>query len=71
MTDDSEVYTTIAILTGVVVFIGSWIYCINEYGFLIGVGVGWIPSIIVAGIAAALWPIFWLGVALMAVMSMG
>lgn len=39
------------------VFIGSWIYCIAHYGFLFGVGLGWLPSIIVASVAAALWPV--------------
>jgi hypothetical protein len=41
----------------VATFIGSWIYCISEYGFLLGVGLGWLPSLIVAFLAAVLWPI--------------
>ncbi|HWG59555.1 MAG TPA: hypothetical protein VN661_10970 [Candidatus Acidoferrales bacterium] len=36
-------------ITFVVLFLGFWIYCIGEYGFLIGVGAGWIPSGIAAG----------------------
>ncbi len=52
-----------AVLTGGVIFIGSWIYCVAEYGFLLGVGIGWLPSMIVAGIGAALWPILWAGIA--------
>lgn len=45
------------LITGVIFFIGSWIYCIAAYGFLLGVGLGWLPSIIVAYIAGLLWPL--------------
>ncbi|MBR0681133.1 hypothetical protein GXW74_11600 [Roseomonas eburnea] len=51
------VYAGGAGLTGFVVFFGSWVYCIAHYGFLLGVGLGWLPSLIVAVVAAALWPI--------------
>ena len=48
-------------ITALVVFIGSWIYCIANYGFLLGVGLGWLPSAIVAVIAGAVvgfgWPL--------------
>ena len=27
-------------ITALVVFVGSWIYCIANYGFLLGVGLG-------------------------------
>jgi len=50
-------------ITAFIVFIGSWIYCIAEYGFLLGVGLGWLPSIIVAVIAGALWPLIAIGIA--------
>jgi hypothetical protein len=39
------------------VFFGSWAYCVLEYGYLFGVGLGWLPSLIVATLAAFLWPI--------------
>ena len=55
MSTDST-YENGAAITAVIVFIGAWIYCIAEYGFLLGVGLGWLPSAIVAGIAAMLWP---------------
>jgi len=46
----------VAVLT----FAGSWIYCIYEYGFLFGVGLGWLPSLIVAFgvfvLSRLLWP---------------
>jgi hypothetical protein len=44
-------------ITWLLVFLCCWIYCISTYGFLLGVGLGWLPSAIVATIAAALWPI--------------
>ena len=54
---DAAIYELGAFFTGAIVFIGSWIYCIAEYGFLLGVGLGWLPSMIVAGIAGFLWPV--------------
>ncbi|CCO25531.1 protein of unknown function [Maridesulfovibrio hydrothermalis AM13 = DSM 14728] len=38
-------------------FVGTWIYCVFSYGFLVGVSLGWIPSIIFASIVAYLWPL--------------
>ena len=52
-----DVYSTGAVVTGVIVFIGCWLYCIATYGFLLGVGLGWLPSLICAGIAGSLWPL--------------
>jgi hypothetical protein len=43
-------------VTWVLIFLG-WIYCIVGYGFLLGVGLGWLPSTIVATVAAFLWPV--------------
>jgi hypothetical protein len=44
-----------------VVFLGSWIYCALTYGFILGVGLGWLPSFVCAVVAAVfmkwLWPI--------------
>lgn len=45
-------------MCGGLVFVGCWIYCIATYGFLLGVGLGWLPSIIVAYIIGFLWPLF-------------
>jgi hypothetical protein len=44
-------------ITGGITFIASWIYCIVKYGYLLGVGLGWLPSIIVAFIAGFAWPL--------------
>jgi hypothetical protein len=47
------------------VFLGSWIYCIATYGYLLGVGLGWLPSAIVGALAAALWPLIFLAIVLL------
>ena len=41
-------------VTGFVVFAGAWIYCMNEYGFLFGFGLGWLPAGILAAMAGGL-----------------
>jgi len=45
------------IISWVLIFIGCWIYCIAHYGFLWGVGLGWLPSAIVAYVVSLLWPL--------------
>jgi hypothetical protein len=50
-------------ISWVLVFLGSWVYCISEYGYLLGVGLGWLPSAIVASVAALLWPVILIAVA--------
>ncbi len=54
-------------VTTVIIFIGCWIYCIAAYGFLLGVGLGWLPSIITARIVALLWPLIALGIVILIV----
>ena len=56
-----------AIITWLVIFLGSWIYCITNYGFLVGGGLGWIPAAITATVMCLFWPfcifggvLFWL-----------
>ena len=44
-------------ITGFVSFITCWIYAIVHYGFFLGVGLGWIPSLFIAIIAGAVWPL--------------
>jgi hypothetical protein len=71
MADDAKVTTTkvaglgyIAIgyvlgaVAGVVTFVGAYIYCILTYGFLFGLGLGWLPSLILAGITG--WAVVFL-----------
>jgi hypothetical protein len=49
---------------GLITFVISWIYCIAAYGFLFGVGLGWLPSLIVAAVAYLLTMLLWGPVAL-------
>lgn len=64
----SDHYALGAVWTGFIVFVGTWIWCISEYGFLLGVGLGWLPSAIVAFLAAWLWPLIAIAVAWLAYM---
>lgn len=52
MGKDTEKYFAIGAVLGLVVgvltFIGAYIYCIATYGFLLGLGLGWLPSGILA-----------------------
>lgn len=66
MQNGTEWYSIGFGITAFITFIGSWIYCIAAYGFLLGVGLGWLPSIIVAVIAGALWPLIALAIAVIA-----
>lgn len=56
-------YQTVARIVGsvsaILVFTCSWIYCITKYGFLLGVGVGWLPSGILAAIVGFITGCFW------------
>lgn len=63
--DSGPSYSTGFVITALIPFIGSWIYCIATYGFLFGVGLGWLPSLIVAVIAGALWPLTIVAVAIL------
>ncbi len=57
MDDDLDFYRVGFIITWLITFVISWIYCVVEYGYLLGVGLGWLPSLIVATILGALWPL--------------
>lgn len=50
-------------LTWLVVFAAGWIYCISEYGFLMGVGLGWLPAGIAATFVSFFWPLILFGLA--------
>jgi hypothetical protein len=45
-------------IVGVLTFVACWIYCISEYGFLLGVGLGWLPAMICAYLAFFLTIVF-------------
>lgn len=58
-----EIYGNIgqvaAYIVGALTFIGCYLYCIAAYGFLFGLGLGWMPSLIAAFIAGNLAFLFW------------
>lgn len=54
---DDEAYAAIGNFFAFIVFVSCWIYCIANYGFLLGVGLGWLPSAICAAIARVVWPL--------------
>lgn len=49
------------IVASLVIFFGGWIWCTLTYGFLLGFGLGWLPSLIAASIVGAIlrygWPL--------------
>ena len=54
-----EVGEIVGWFAGVLSFISSWIYCISAYGFLLGLGLGWLPSVFVAMISFAVLFLLW------------
>jgi hypothetical protein len=46
-------------IAGFLTFVGGWLYCVSEYGFLLGGSLGWIPSAIAAGIVGAAVTFLW------------
>ena len=44
-------------LLGILTFFGCWIYAVATYGWFLGLSLGWIPSIIIAGIVMLLSPL--------------
>jgi hypothetical protein len=57
MQTQSDVYSARAAVIGGLSFVISWLYCIATYGFLLGFGLGWLPSMMLAFIRGALWPL--------------
>lgn len=68
---DNDISTAIAAIVSFLTFVGCWIYCIATYGFLLGVGLGWLPSMIVAAIAGVLWPLILIALVFGAILLIG
>lgn len=60
--DYEDIYIIGRIITGVILFIGIWIYAFAKWGFLIGLAIGWLPAIIGAFLLSFLWPLFALAI---------
>ena len=54
-------YKVGAAITWFLIFIGAWLYCIVTYGFLLGVGLGWLAAGITATVLCWFWPFYLLG----------
>jgi hypothetical protein len=46
-------------VAGVVTFIGTWAYCVMTYGFVLGLGLGWFPAAICAGVVGWATVVLW------------
>jgi hypothetical protein len=46
-------------IAGGLTFIGAYIYCVATYGFLLGMGLGWLPSGILAAIVGVISVFLW------------
>lgn len=51
------IYAVGGVLTGGITFVGCWIYAIATFGWFLGLGLGWIPSLFIAYLVGFLWPL--------------
>jgi len=70
----SVTYTGIGFIfgvgAGIVTFIAAWAYCVITYGFVLGLGLGWFPAAICAGIVGWATVFLW-GAALLIILVIG
>ena len=59
--DWEEIYVAGLFWVGMITFVACWIYAIAKYGWFLGIGLGWFPSLVIARIAAWLWPLTIIG----------
>jgi hypothetical protein len=50
-----QVYTVGFIISALPAFCLTWLYCFAAYGAA-GVALGWLPALVVSGVAGAIWP---------------
>lgn len=59
--------------SGIITFIGAYIYCVASYGFLLGFGLGWLPSFMLAAIVGVtiryLWGVIVLGIGVIIILA--
>jgi hypothetical protein len=57
----------IGFISAFITFLACWFHAVEEWGFLLGVGLGWLPSFFVAiifgFILGAIWPLIVIGIA--------
>ena len=61
---DEEVYVLLGILHWFVVFVIVWIAMGSEYEFH-GIVWGWLPAAIIGIVIGAIWPLVWIGLAIL------
>lgn len=52
-----EQYSTGFGIVWFLTFVVAWGYCWYHYGFLLGFGLGWFPSLILGAICGLIWPL--------------
>jgi hypothetical protein len=55
---------------GLIIFCTSYVACIATYDFIFGVGLGWLPSLMMALIFCWLWPVIVTGCVLSLIYSL-
>ena len=53
----SDTYQLGFAITGGITFLGVWAFACFQWGFLVGLAIGWLPALIAGAIVGALWPI--------------
>lgn len=53
---DGDYFDGVKIVGGIA-FVIAWIYAIATYGFFLGVGLGWVPALIIGLVVGMLWPL--------------
>lgn len=43
-------------IVGGIVFLLAWLYAVVTYGLFLGLGLGWLPALVIGFIAGILWP---------------
>jgi hypothetical protein len=58
-------------ITWLLIFAGAWIYCVSAYGFLPGVGLGWLAAGITASVLCWFWPLYVIAAAILGFVIFG
>jgi hypothetical protein len=52
-----EIYVVASVVAALPVFFGVWLFCLAAFGLPLGGGLGWLPALLVAAVAGAVWPL--------------
>ena len=67
MRSNEELGIIFQFFAALITLVVAYIYCIFSYGFLFGLGFGWLPSLILAAMVGWFVRFFWLPVLLLLV----